>query len=109
VTNGVATFPPDGTKATDVGLTEIDSLAVDATGRLYIGDSQAGVIVRINADGTVTFVAGDQSGTADPTVTGLPANQIRFADANGLAFDKSGALLVVEAGLLLKVDDVGSA
>lgn len=109
LTNGAATFPPDGTKATDVGLTEIDSLAVDAQGRTYVGDSQAGVIMRLNADGTVTFVAGDQGGTADPTATGLPANQTRFADANGLAFDKSGALLVVEAGVLLTVSDVASA
>jgi hypothetical protein len=65
--------------------------------------------MRINADGTVTFVAGDQSQTVEPTTTGLPANQTRFADADGLAFDKSGALLVDEAGLLLKVDDVASA
>jgi molecular chaperone DnaK len=109
VTNGVSTFPPDGTKATDVGLTEIDALTVDPQGRVYVGDSQAGVIVRINADGTVTFVAGDQSHTVDPTITGLPANQTRFADAYGLAFDKTGALLVAEADLVLKVDGVASA
>jgi molecular chaperone DnaK len=109
VTNGVATFPPDGTKATDVGLTEIDSLAVDAQGRTYVGDSLSGVIMRINADGTVTFIAGDQSGTVAPSITGLPANETRFADAYGLAFDKSGALLVVGADLLVKVDGVASA
>jgi sugar lactone lactonase YvrE len=106
VTNGAATFPADGTKATDVGLTEIDSLAVDTAGRTYVGDSQSGVIMRINPDGTVTFIAGDQSGTVAPTTTGLPANETRFADADGLAFDKSGSLLVAEAGLLLKVDGV---
>jgi molecular chaperone DnaK len=109
VTNGVATFPADGTKATDVGLTEIDSLAVDTAGRTYVGDSQSGVIMRINADGTVTFIAGDQSGTTAPTTTGLPANETRFADADGLAFDKSGSLLVAEAGLLLKVDGVATS
>jgi sugar lactone lactonase YvrE len=109
LTNGASTFPVDGTKATDVGLNEIDSLAVDTAGRTYVGDSQSGVIMRINADGTVTLIAGDQSGTVEPTTTGLPANETRFADANGLAFDKSGSLLVAEAGLLLKVDGVAAS
>ena len=84
MTNGAATFPPDGTKAADVGLSEVSSLAVDAQGRIYVGDSQSGVIMRIDADGTVSFVAGDQAGAAEPTVTGSPTNQTRFADADGL-------------------------
>ena len=109
LTNGASTFPVDGTKATDVGLNRIDSLAVDTAGRTYVGDSLSGIIMRINADGTVTFIAGDQSGTAAPTTGGLPANQTRFADADGLAFDKTGSLLVVEAGLLLKVDGVAAS
>jgi Hsp70 protein len=109
VTNGVATFPADGTKATDVGLPEIGSLAVDTQGRTYVGDSLSGVIMRINTDGTVTFIAGDQSGTVAPTTTGLPANETRITDADGLAFDKSGSLLVAESGLLLKVDGVATS
>ena len=64
--------------------------------------------MRINADHTVTFVAGDQSGAPDPTLTGSPADQTRFADAAGLAFDKSGALLVAEAGLIVQVDGVAA-
>jgi hypothetical protein len=109
LSNGAATFPADGTKATDVSFDEVDALEVDPQGRIYVGDSQAGLIVRINADGTVTFVAGDQLRTVEPTTTGLPANQTRFVDAYGLAFDKTGALLVVGADLLVKVDGVGSA
>jgi sugar lactone lactonase YvrE len=109
VSSSIETIAPDGTKATDLKFSEVASLAVDSQGRVYVGDSQSGVIVRINADGTMTFVGGDQSGTVEPTTTGLPANQTRFADANGLAFDRSGALLVVEAGLLLKIDGVAAA
>jgi hypothetical protein len=109
LTNGAATFPADGTKATDVGLVDINSLAVDAQGRTYVGDSVSGVIMRINTDGTVTFVAGDQSSTVAPTTTGLPANETRFANANGLAFDKSGSLLVAASELLLKVDGVATS
>jgi hypothetical protein len=107
--NGAATFAPDGTKAVDVGLTGISSLAVDSQGRIYVGDSQAGVIMRINVDHTVTFVAGDQSGATDPTLTGSPADQTRFADAAGLAFDRSGALLVAEAGLIVQIDGVAAS
>jgi len=107
--NGAATFPPDGTKAVDVGLSGISSLAVDSQGRIYVGDSQAGVIMRINVDHTVAFVAGDQPGATEPTLTGSPADQTRFADAAGLAFDKSGALLVAEAGLVVKVDGVAAS
>ena len=109
VSSSNETIAPDGTKATDLKLSQVASLAVDSQGRIYVGDSQSGVIFRINADGTMTFVGGDQVGTVAPTTTGLPANQTRFADANGLAFDRSGALLVVEAGLLLKIDGVAAA
>ncbi len=109
VSSSSEVIAPDGTKATDLKLSQVASLAVDLQGRIYVGDSQSGVIFRINADGTMTFVGGDQVGTVAPTTTGLPANQTRFADANGLAFDRSGALLVVEAGLLLKIDGVGAA
>jgi hypothetical protein len=108
MTNGAATFPPDGTKAVDVGLAAISSLAVDSQGRIYVGDSQSGVIMRINADDTTTFIAGDQPGATDPTLTGSPADQTRFEDAAGLAFDKSSALLVAEAGLIVKIDGVAA-
>jgi hypothetical protein len=48
LTNRAATFPADGTKATDVGLAEIDSLAVDTQGRTYVGDSQSGLLLQVD-------------------------------------------------------------
>ncbi len=106
---GTGTFAPDGTKAADLDLAAVSALAVDAKGRTYVGDSQSGAIIRINADGTTTFIAGDQSGVVEPTNAARPANQTRFAGADGLAFERSGALFVVGRGLLLRVDAVATA
>jgi hypothetical protein len=102
-------FAPDGTKAIDLKLAQVSSLVIDANNRLYIGDSQSSAVVRVEPDGTVTLIAGDQSGTAEPTVAGQPANQTRFADADGLAFDRTGGLLVVDNTVLLRIDGAATA
>ena len=101
-------FAPDGTKLADLGFRDISALAFDAKGRLYIGDTQSNAIVRINSDDTMTLLAADQSGTANPSATARPANQTRFVSVDGLAFDRTGALLVSESGLVIQIADAAA-
>jgi secreted PhoX family phosphatase len=106
--SATSVFAEDGTKATDLKFAAVDSLALDAKGRVYVGDSLSGAVIRILSDGTMQFVAGDQQGVVEPGTQARPANQTRFADAGGLAFDPKGALLVCEAGLLLRIEGVAA-
>jgi sugar lactone lactonase YvrE len=106
--SNTAKWVPDGTKAVDIDFAEVNSMVVDAKGRIYVGDSQSGAIIRILSDGTIEFVAGDQAGVVEPETTKRPANLTRVADANGLSFDNTGALLVAEAGLLLRIEGVNA-
>ncbi|MBK5305674.1 MAG: Hsp70 family protein [Frankiaceae bacterium] len=109
VLDNAFTFVPDGKAATSLDFRQVDGLAFDPKGRLYVTDGLSGAVVRILGDGTVDFVAGDQSGTAEPTVTGRPANQTRFNAASGMAFEKDGALVLLDRELLLRVNGVATS
>jgi actin-like ATPase involved in cell morphogenesis len=103
------TFPPDGTPAADLDFAEVTALTVDAKGRIYVGDSQAGALLRIMPDGSIEILAGDQFRTSEPSIEGEAANRTRLADAGGLAFESSGALLVLDGGRLVRIDAVASS
>ena len=98
-----------GAQAPALALLPVRARPPGDHGRLYVGDSTSSATVRLNLDGTITRVAGDQSGTANPSSTALPANKTRFVNADALAFDKSGALLVTQSGLVLRIDGVAAA
>jgi hypothetical protein len=102
-------FPPDGTKAVDLDFAEIDAIVVDAKGRVYVSDSQSGIVMRLRDDGGIELIVGDQAGVVEPTTTPRPANQTRFADGNGMAFERSGAMLIAEAGMLLRIEGVAAS
>ena len=68
-------------------------IALDASGDLYVADSGNERIRRIAPDGTVTTLAGSESGFVDG-----PATTARFFAPTGLALDGSGGLFVCEAG-----------
>ena len=108
LTAGSGTFAPDGTKAVDLDFANTSSLAIDAKGRIYVGDSLSSAIVRIVGDGTIEFVGGDQGGLLEPETKPHPANQTRITDANGLAFDRSGALLLTSGVFLLQIVGVSA-
>ncbi len=107
--NGDGTFAPDGSNASDLDFVTINAIVIDSKGRMYVGDSQSSAIVRINLDATITFVGGDQGNLKEPTDTPRPANETRIADANNLAFDSVGALFVVEAGMVLRLENVAKS
>jgi sugar lactone lactonase YvrE len=69
-------------------------LAVSATGSVFVADSGNHLIRRINADGTVSTLAGVAESWGDEDG---PAATARFNGPVGLVLDPSGALLVADA------------
>jgi len=88
--NGTASFA-DGT-GTNARFSAVQTIALDSTGTLYVGDYNNHRIRRITSAGVVTTFAGN--GTAGGTDgTGTNAT---FNGPTGIAFDSSGIMYVVD-------------
>ncbi|MEO6324750.1 MAG: hypothetical protein ABIT01_16635, partial [Thermoanaerobaculia bacterium] len=101
--NGATDFAGDGGPATAATLFGPFSLTLDATGRhVLVSDTFHGRIRRIDADtGVITTIAGDGSyGGGD----GMPATQAGLIEPRGLVVDPAGALGIVTAGGVRKVE-----
>ena len=74
------------------------SVAVDASGNLFIADDQASLIQEVNrASGLLTTIAG--GGDADPfTNATLPATSIALALPTGVAVDAAGDVFINDLG-----------
>ncbi len=101
-TSHIATFagggvgdPTAGGAATSVALSDVHSVAVGASGEVYIGGSSVYVVDTSASDALTVY--------ADP--------QAAFGSVDGLAFTTAGALLVADpsAHLLRSIDAVASA
>lgn len=91
--NGAGLFSGDGGPATLADL-NWPKTAFDAAGNLWFSDPANNRVRRIATDGTITTMAGTgQSGFAGD---GGPAAQARLNLPGDIAFDPSGALLVVD-------------
>jgi sugar lactone lactonase YvrE len=69
-------------------------LAVDSRQSLFIGDTGNHRICRIDADGTITTVAG--TGKDGYAGDGGPASAAAFRGIGGIALDASGSLIIVD-------------
>jgi sugar lactone lactonase YvrE len=101
--NGTAGYAGDGGKATEAELNTPNSLAVDASGQLLIGDVANNRIRRVNADGTITTVAGGAG------ANGLKAEQVSVVIPRGGVRDAQGNFYVADIGhnRVLKIDPNG--
>lgn len=92
--NGTTGNSGDGGPATSAQLNEPSGIAVDASGNVYVADTTANVIRRIDASGVITTVAGD--GTAGtPAYNGDgPATSRQIAKPIGVAVDAGGTLYI---------------
>jgi trimeric autotransporter adhesin len=85
-------FSGDGGAATDAKLNAPQSVAVDASGRVYIADTDNHRIRRIDAQGIITTLAGSDSGAGD----GGPALAARLFQPSGVAIDASGNVYIAD-------------
>ncbi|HEY5803053.1 MAG TPA: FG-GAP-like repeat-containing protein [Lysobacter sp.] len=93
--NGATPGPViDGQPATQASLNFPTAVAVDGNGVLYIADTQNNCIRRLNADGTLTVIAGGGTDTSN----GALATDAPMYQPDGLAFNPAGALYITEAG-----------
>jgi sugar lactone lactonase YvrE len=97
--NGQQGFSGDGGAATAAALDGPGGLAVDAAGRLYIGDSRNLRVRRVDGHGVITTVAGN--GEEGEPASGAPAI--------GSPLGRPGALGVTADGDLLVAGDAGDA
>jgi sugar lactone lactonase YvrE len=97
----ITTFAGGGSALGDGGpataaMVNPSAIATDAAGNLYIADSFAGLIRKVDAvTKIITTVAGGGPFTA--TEDGLPATSARLRSPNGIALDAAGNLYISEA------------
>ena len=98
---GTAGHTGDNGPAASAELWYPSSLAVDATGNLFIAEDGDFVVRRIDAaTGTITTFAGSATGTGS---LGGPANNYALYYISGIACDLSGNLFIAEFGEVFEV------
>ena len=78
-----------------LGLNAPRGVAVDSAGNVYIADTGAACIRKVDTAGNVTRVAG---GGATTTCTALTTTTVSLSTPSGLAIDGAGALIVADTG-----------
>ena len=84
-----------GGKATSAWLGEIDGMAVDGAGNLYLADQINQVIWEVTASGNISVLAG--TGKSGFSGDGGPATQAEIDEPYGLALDASGDLYIADS------------
>jgi sugar lactone lactonase YvrE len=95
VGNGTSGYSGDGGAATTAELSGPDSIAVDASGNLFIADFNNNVVREVvAATGKIQTVAG--SGTSGYSGDGGAATSAKLSTPAGVALDESGNLFIVD-------------
>ena len=94
--NGTPGYSGDGGLATNAELDDPDGVAVDASGDLFIADSDNSVIREVNA-GThvITTVAGRRMTSAIAATAGWPPTR-NWTSLRGVAVDAAGDLFIAD-------------
>jgi uncharacterized protein (TIGR03437 family) len=94
--NGTAGFSGDKAAATSAELHGPSSVALDSSGNLYIADTGNHVIRMVSTGGTITTVAGINTGGYSGD-TG-PAVNAQLSFPGGIAIDSSGNMFIADSG-----------
>jgi len=92
--NGTAGFSGDGGSATNASLSSPVGLAVDAAGNLFISDYGNSSVRRVDTNGIITTVAGNQ--ISQFSGDGGPATNASLFQPRGLTFDRAGNLFIAD-------------
>jgi uncharacterized protein YjiK len=94
--NGTAGYSGDNGPATSAELKIPLGVALDGAGNLYIADEGNSVIRKVNASGTITTIAGNNTvGYSGDTG---PATSASLYGPTGVAVDSSGNLYIADTG-----------
>ena len=104
---GIRGYSGDGGQATAAQLDFPDRVVVDSSGNLYISDSSANRIRKVDSSGVITTVAGTGTGGYSGDTGQATAAQIRTPQ--GIALDSSGNLYIADTtnNRIRKVDTSG--
>jgi len=84
----------DGGPATDASLSQPSGVTADASGNLFIADTQNFVIRKVDVNGIITTVAGN--GAYGYSGDGGPATSASLSYPSGVAVDASGNLFIAD-------------
>jgi uncharacterized protein (TIGR03437 family) len=93
---GFPGFAGDGGPAVNAYLYFPESLTLDASGNLYIADTQNGRIRKVMPDGVISTIAGSGAPETSHSFNGDggPATSASFNSLTGLTVDKSGNVFI---------------
>jgi sugar lactone lactonase YvrE/ribosomal protein L24E len=101
-------FGGDGGRATDAQLNTPEGVGVDKAGNIYISDSGNNLVRKVDANGTITTVAGDAAAAqtaadakqpvppSDSAGDGGPATAAHLDGPRGIAVDSLGNIYVAQ-------------
>jgi Immunoglobulin domain/Immunoglobulin I-set domain/NHL repeat len=93
--NGNYGYSGDGSAATNTSLSEPAGVAVDAFGDIYIADTGAYRVRKVDPNGFITTVAGN--GTSGYAGDGGAATNAKLGSCYGMALDTSGNLFIADS------------
>ena len=100
-----------GTATGSAELNSPEDVALDGAGNLYIADAQNNVIRKVDRNGKISTVAGNNELDRGFSGDGGPATSAALAYPDGIALDSAGNLYIADTGnnRIRKVDLAGTS
>jgi sugar lactone lactonase YvrE len=109
--NGACCYAGDGGPATSAQLQQVNSVAADSVGNLFIADSGNHRIRKVDAGGTITTVAGNGTWNAlcgAMTGDSEPAASAQLCAPSQVSVDGIGNIFIVDRNRIRKVSPDGT-